>query len=60
MTEQAGEVQQGFLWKQEHLTPLPIPTDQPASDLLNLIWRKNEAYLDIGSFAMGGLLLCIA
>lgn len=28
MTEQAGEVQQGFLRKQEHLAPLPIPTGQ--------------------------------
>lgn len=53
MTAQAGDVAQGFLWKQEHLAPLPIPTGQPASDLLNLIWRKNDVYLDIGSFAMG-------
>lgn len=53
MTQQAGEVEQGVLWKQEHLAPLPIPTGQPANDLLNLIWRKNDVYLDIGSFAMG-------
>ena len=52
MTEHAGEVEQGLLWKQEHLAPLPIPTGQPASDLMNIIWRKNEIYLDIGSFAM--------
>jgi hypothetical protein len=50
----AGETRQGLLWKQEHLAPLPIPTGQPAKDLLNLIWRKNDVYLDIGSFAMGG------
>lgn len=37
-------------------TCLPIPTGQPARDLLNLIWRKNAAYLDIGHFAMGGRL----
>ncbi|WP_369958319.1 hypothetical protein [Pseudomonas benzenivorans] len=53
MTEQAGDVEQGILWRQEHLAPLPIPTGQPASDLMNLIWRKNEVYLDIGSFPMG-------
>jgi hypothetical protein len=53
MTEQAGEVEQGILWHQEHLAPLPIPTGQPASDLMNLIWRKNEVYLDIGNFPMG-------
>ncbi|OEO26581.1 hypothetical protein AX279_07165 [Pseudomonas sp. J237] len=53
MTEQAGDIKQGFLWKQEHLAPLPIPTGQSASDLMNIIWRKNQAFLDIGSFAMG-------
>ena len=53
MTEQAGDIKQGFLWKQEHLAPLPIPTGQPASDLMNIIWRKNQVFLDIGSFAMG-------
>src|SRR5690606_40285057 len=49
MTTHAGETRQGLLWKQEHLAPLPIPTGQPAKDMLNLIWRKNEVYLDIGS-----------
>ena len=52
MTTQAGETRQGLLWKQQHLAPLPIPTGQPAKDLLNLIWRKNDVYLDVGSFAM--------
>ncbi|MDX2351395.1 hypothetical protein [Stutzerimonas xanthomarina] len=47
MIEHAGELEQGLLWKQEHLAPLPIPTGQPASDLMNIIWRKNEVYLDI-------------
>src|SRR5690606_17113482 len=42
----------GFLWKQEHLSPLPIPTGQPASDILSLIWRKNDAYLDIGNLPL--------
>ena len=32
MTEHAGEVEQGLLWKQEHLAPMPIPTGQPARD----------------------------
>lgn len=53
MTEHAGETKQGLLWKQEHLAPLPIPTGQPASDLMNIIWRKNQVFLDIGSFSMG-------
>ena len=50
----AGKVEKGFLWKQEYLSPLPIPTGQPASDILSLIWRKNDAYLDIGSLSLAG------
>lgn len=53
MTEHAGETKQGLLWKQEHLAPLPIPTGQLASDLMNIIWRKNQVFLDVGSFSMG-------
>lgn len=54
MTPQAGEVKTGLLWKQEHLSPLPIPTGQPASDVLGMIWRKNDIYLDIGSLSLSG------
>jgi len=53
MTEQAGDTTLGLLRKQEHLAPLPIPTGQPASDLMSIIWRKNPVFLDIGSFSMG-------
>tara|TARA_R110000751_G_scaffold58906_2_gene124006 strand:- start:1304 stop:2257 length:954 start_codon:yes stop_codon:yes gene_type:complete len=53
MTERAQEVRHGLLSKQEHLAPLPIPTGQPARDLMNIIWRKNDVYMDIGSFVMG-------
>lgn len=53
MSERVHDVKQGFLWKQEHLAPLPVPTGQPASDLMNIVWRKNQVYLDVGSFAMG-------
>lgn len=52
MTTQAGETKGGLFWKQEHLSPLPIPTGQKPADLLNLIWRKNDVCLDIGTFAM--------
>ncbi len=54
MTSKAGEVDKGFLWKQEHLSPLPIPTGQPPTDILGLMWRKNETYLDIGSLSLAG------
>jgi hypothetical protein len=52
MTQQAGEVKTGLLWKQEHLSPLPIPTGEPAADVLGMIWRKNKTYLDIGSLSL--------
>jgi hypothetical protein len=52
MTPQAGEVKTGLLWKQEHLSPLPIPTGEPAADVLGMIWRKSETYLDIGSLSL--------
>ena len=54
MTQQAGDEKTGLLWKQEHLSPLPIPTGQPASDVLGMIWRKNDIYLDIGSLSLSG------
>ena len=53
MNAQAGDIEHGFLRQQEHLAPLPIPTGQSPQDLMNIIWRKNLVYLDIGSFAMG-------
>lgn len=53
MTKASQETRQGFFWRQQHLSPLPIPTGQAPSDLLNLIWRKTPVYLDIGSFPMG-------
>jgi hypothetical protein len=52
MTPPAGSSRKGLLSQDDYLAPLPIPTGQPASDLMNIIWRKNEVYLDIGSFAM--------
>lgn len=54
MTQHTGDVQKGLLWRQEHLAPLPIPTGQPASDVLGMIWRKNEVFLDIGSLSLSG------
>ena len=54
MTQQAGDVKTGLLWKQEHLSPLPIPTGEPASDVLGMIWRKNDIYLDVGSLSLSG------
>ena len=38
MTQPAGDTKQGLLWKQEHLSPLPISTGQPASDILGMLF----------------------
>ena len=52
MTKKIGEAQKELMWKQEHLAPLPIPTGQPASDVLGMIWRKSDEFLDIGSLSL--------
>ncbi|MDX9688823.1 hypothetical protein [Halopseudomonas formosensis] len=52
MTQQVGEVNAGLLWKQEHLSPLPVPAGEPASDVLGMIWRKNDTYMDVGSISL--------
>ncbi|WP_339649175.1 hypothetical protein [Halopseudomonas pelagia] len=54
MTSRAGEIKKYFFLKQEHLSPLPIPTGQPASDILGLMWRKTDTCLDIGSLPLAG------
>ena len=48
----ASEGNTGLLWRQEHLSPLPIPTGEAASDVLGMIWRKNDIYMDIGSVSL--------
>src|SRR5690606_10628434 len=54
MTQHVAAVTAGLLWKQEHLSPLPIPTGEPASDVLGIIWRRTNTYLGIGSLSISG------
>jgi hypothetical protein len=39
--------------RNDYLAPLPIPTGRKPSDVLNIIWRKNEVFLDIGNYSIG-------
>ena len=49
----AGTTQKRLFSQRDYLAPLPIPTGEPPADVLNTIWRKNEVFLDIGSYSIG-------
>ncbi|MDU8476075.1 hypothetical protein RYB36_29055, partial [Pseudomonas syringae pv. actinidiae] len=49
----AGTRQKKLFSQNDYLAPLPLPTGQQPADSLNIIWRKNEVYLDIGCFGVG-------
>ncbi|TWR97765.1 DUF6708 domain-containing protein [Pseudomonas saxonica] len=52
--EVAGTTKKNLLSQQDFLAPLPIPTGQKPVDMVNMIWRKNDVYLDIGNFNVAG------
>lgn len=55
----AGNSHKGLLSRDDYLAPLPLPTGQPASDVLGMIWRKNETFMDVGSVSFtGGWVAC--
>ncbi|MGX1125984.1 hypothetical protein AB7M23_002777 [Pseudomonas sp. HLS-6 TE3448] len=49
----AGKTRKRLFSQRDYLAPLPIPTGEQPADVLNTIWRKNEVYLDIGSYSIG-------
>ena len=49
----AGTTQKRLFSQRDYLAPLPIPTGEQPADVLNTIWRKNEVFLDIGSYSIG-------
>ncbi|WP_047303248.1 DUF6708 domain-containing protein [Pseudomonas fluorescens] len=49
----------GFLSREDYLAPPAIPTGQPPKDVLNTIWRKNEVFLDIGSYSIGSFVMVL-
>jgi hypothetical protein len=38
---------------------LPIPTGRKPSDVLNIIWRKNKVFIDIGNYSIGSAVMVI-
>ncbi|MDU8373686.1 hypothetical protein RX991_29155, partial [Pseudomonas syringae pv. actinidiae] len=55
----AGTCQKKLFSQNDYLAPLPLPTGQQPVDSLNIIWRKNETYLDIGCYSVGSAVMVI-
>ncbi|AKT31751.1 DUF6708 domain-containing protein [Pseudomonas syringae] len=55
----AGTRQKKLFSQNDYLAPLPLPTGQQPVDSLNIIWRKNETYLDIGCYSVGSAVMVI-
>ncbi|MCO8169998.1 hypothetical protein NJC40_19725 [Pseudomonas sp. 21LCFQ02] len=49
---EAGTCKKTVFRRSDYLAPLPIPTGQKPGDSLGIIWRKNDTYMDIGSFTL--------
>ncbi|WP_026013903.1 DUF6708 domain-containing protein [Pseudomonas psychrophila] len=49
----AGTSKKSLFSQQDYLAPLAIPTGESAVDMVNIIWRKNEVHLDVGSYSLG-------
>jgi hypothetical protein len=56
---EAGTTRSGPLWQDDYLAPPAIPTGEKPADVLNVIWRKNEVFIDIGSWALGSAVMVI-
>ena len=56
---EAGVRKKGVFSQQDYLAPLPIPTGKTPVDMLNIIWRKNDVFLDVGNFNVGGAVMVI-
>ncbi|MGE4408380.1 DUF6708 domain-containing protein [Pseudomonas sp.] len=54
---EAGTSRKGLFSRDDYLAPPHIPTGQPPKDVLNTIWRKNEVFLDIGSYSIGSFVM---
>ena len=55
----AGTSKKGLLSQQNYLAPLPIPTGKKPKDLLNIIWRKNDVFLDVSNYSIGSAVMVI-
>ncbi len=53
----AGTSKKGLLSQVDYLAPLPVPTGETPSDILNIIWHKNDVYIDIGNYSIGSAVM---
>ena len=58
-TPPAGTTQKRLFSRNDYLAPLPIPTGEEPSDVLNTIWRKNDVFVDIGNYSIGAAVMVI-
>ncbi|MBV7515839.1 hypothetical protein [Pseudomonas sp. PDM25] len=58
-TPPAGTTKKRLFSRNDYLAPLPIPTGEKPSDVLNTIWRKNEVFLDIGNYSIGSAVMVL-
>ncbi|VVN96563.1 hypothetical protein PS718_02317 [Pseudomonas fluorescens] len=56
-TPPAGTTKKRIFSRNDYLAPLPISTGRKPSDVLNIIWRKNEVFLDIGNYSIGSAVM---
>ncbi|MBK5374805.1 hypothetical protein JFT81_09160 [Pseudomonas sp. TH43] len=56
-TPPAGTTKKRLFSRNDYLAPLPIPTGEKPSDVLNTIWRKNDTFLDIGNYSVGSTVM---
>ena len=58
-TPSAGTTQKRLFSRNDYLAPLPIPTGEEPCDVLTIIWRKNEVFVDIGNYSIGAAVMTI-
>ncbi|MFJ2466802.1 hypothetical protein [Pseudomonas sp. NPDC087615] len=58
-TPPAGTTKKRMFSRNDYLAPLPVPTGRKPSDVLNIIWRKNEVFLDIGNYSIGSAVMVL-
>ena len=56
-TPPAGTTKKRLFSRDDYLAPLPIPTGRKPSDVLSNIWRKNDVFIDIGSYSVGSAVM---
>ena len=56
-TPPAGTTKKRIFSRNDYLAPLPIPTGEKPSDVLNTIWRKNDVFLDVGNYSIGSAVM---